>query len=93
MINRSNMFTQSCLIRKNTEQLREKLRRLGYKVSKLTETEGRKYGILCNGKVAIGIPKNCYEFNLDKYLKDNPHIVDCGTDEELFIKLASMKDE
>lgn len=87
------MFTQPCIIRKNTEQLREKLRRLGYKVPKLAETELRRYGLLCNGKIAIGIPRNCYEFNLDKYLKDNPHIVDCKQDEELFIKLASMKDE
>lgn len=87
------MFTQPCIIRKNTEQLREKLRELGYKVPKLAETELRRYGLLCNGKIAIGIPRNCYEFNLDKYLKDNPHIVDCKQDEELFIKLASMKDE
>lgn len=87
------MFTQPCVIRKNTKELREKLRELGYKVPKLTETEGRRCGILCNGKIAIGIPRNGYEFNLDKYLKDFPYIVDCKQDEELFIRLASMKDE
>lgn len=87
------MFIQPCVIRKNTKELREELRRLGYKVPKLTETELRRYGLLCNSKIAIGIPRNGYEFNLDKYLKDNPHIVDCKLDEALFIKLASMKDE
>lgn len=93
MINRSNMFTQSCLIRKNTKELRDKLRELGYKIAPEPYFEGRPRGILCRPDVAIGIPEDCYEFNLDKYLKDNPHIVDCGTDEELFIKLASIKEE
>lgn len=87
------MFTQPCVIRKNTKELREKLRRLGYKVPKLTETEGRKYGILCNSKAAIGIPKNGYEFNLDKYLKDFPYIVDCKQNEEVFLALAALRDD
>ena len=87
------MFTQSCLIRKNTKELRDKIRELGYKTAPKPYFEGRQRGILCRPDVAIGILEDCYEFNLDKYLKDNPHIVDCGTDEELFIRLASMKDE
>lgn len=71
----------------------DKLRGLGYKIAPKPYFEGRPRGILCRPDVAIGIPEDCHEFNLDKYLKDFPNIVDCKQDEELFIKLASMKDE
>lgn len=87
------VFKQSCLIRKNTPGLRDKLSDLGYKVHRLSETEDREYGILCNGKVAVGIPDNCREFNLDKYLKNNPQIIDCGKDEDLFLAIAALRDD
>lgn len=93
MINRSNMFTQSCLIRKNTEEIRDKIRKLGYKIASKTHFEERRRGILCRSKLAIGIPDDCYEFSLDKYLKDNPNIIDCGTNELLFIALAALSDD
>lgn len=87
------VFKQSCLIRKNTPELRDKLSDLGYKVHKLSETEDREYGILCNGKVAVGIPDNCREFNLDEYLKNNPQIIDCGKNEDLFLAIAALRDD
>lgn len=87
------IFKQSCLIRKNTPELRDKLSYLGYKIAKLSETEGRKYGILCNRKVALGIPYDCPDFNLDEYLKNNPRIIDCGTNKELFLALAALRDD
>lgn len=87
------MFTQACLIRKNTKKLRDKLIELGYKVHKLSETEGGKYGLLCNGKASIGVPSNSYDFNLDKYLKNNHHIIDCGTNEDLFLALSALRDD
>lgn len=87
------VFKQSCLIRKNTPKLMDKLKYLGYKIHKLTETESRGNGILCNGKVAVGIPYNSQEFNLDEYLKNNPQIIDCGTNEELFLAIAALRDD
>lgn len=93
MINRSNMFTQSCLIRKNTEEIRDKIRKLGYKIASKTHFEERRRGVLCRSKLAIGIPDDCYEFSLDKYLKDNPNIIDCGTNEQLFLALAALSDD
>lgn len=87
------IFKQSCLIRKNTHELMDKLSYLGYKIAKLSETEGRKYGILCNGKVAVGIPENRHEFNLDEYLKNNPQIIDCGKNEDLFLAIAALRDD
>lgn len=87
------IFKQSCLIRKNTPELSDKLRDLGYKIAKLSETEGRKYGILCNGIVSVGIPDNCQEFNLDEYLKNNPQIIDCGENEDLFLAIAALRND
>lgn len=87
------VFKQSCLIRKNTPKLMDKLKYLGYKIHKLSETESRGNGILCNGKVAVGIPYNSQEFNLDEYLKNNPQIIDCGKNEDLFLAIASLRDD
>lgn len=87
------MFTQPCLIRKNTEYLRQKLRDFGYKTASKTNFEDRPRGILCRPKLAIGIPDDCYEYNLDGYLKDNPNIIDCGTNEQLFLALAALRDD
>lgn len=87
------VFNQSCLIRKNTPKLMDKLKYLGYKIHKLSEPESRGDGILCNGKVAVGIPYNSQEFNLDEYLKNNPQIIDCGKNEELFLALAALRND
>lgn len=87
------VFKQSCLIRRNTSRLRDKLSDLGYKIHKLSETEDREYGILCNDKVAVGIPGNCREFNLDEYLKNNPRIIDCEKNEDLFLAIAALRDD
>lgn len=87
------MFTQPCLIRKNTEELRDRLRALGYKVATKPYFEERPKGILCRPNLAIGVPEDCCEFNLDEYLKDNPNIIDCGTNEKLFTTLAALKDD
>lgn len=87
------IFKQSCLIRRNTPELRDKLSDLGYKIHKLSETEDWEYGILCNGKVAVGIPDNCREFNLDEYLKNNPQIIDCGKNEDLFLAIAALRND
>lgn len=87
------MFTQSCLIRKNTKELRNYLEKLGYKVNKLAETKAMSYGILCNKKVAVGLPKDSIDFNLDEYLEKNPHIVDCKDNEDLFCAVVALRDD
>lgn len=87
------MFTQPCLIRKNTEELRDKLRKLGYNVATKPYFEERQRGILCRPNLAIGVPEDCCEFNLDEYLKENPNIIDCGTNEELFLALSALQDD
>lgn len=87
------MFTQPCLIRKNTKHLRDKLIEFGYKIPPKQYFEDRKEGLLCREKLAIGIPKNSYEFNIDEYLKNNQSIIDCGKNEDLFLALAALRDD
>lgn len=88
------IFKQSCLIRKNTPELRDKLEEFGYKIPLCSSYyEGRKRGLLCRPNLAIGIPDDCDDFNLDEYLKNNPHIIDCGTNEKLFLALAALRDD
>lgn len=85
------MFTNSCIILKNTKHLRDKLEEFGYKIPLCySYYEGRKRGLLCRPNLAIGVPEDCDDFNLDEYLKNNPHIIDCGTNEDLFLALAAL---
>lgn len=84
-------FIQSAFIRKNTPELLDKLRELGYKTDYSTTTRG------CIATSAI-----CNRFsiiNAQDFDSSNPHItwnnndrIDCGYNEELFLALAALKD-
>lgn len=87
------IFKQTCLIRKNTPELREKLSDLGYKIAPHQYFEERKRGILCRPALAVGVPDDCTDFNLDEYLKNNPQIIDCGKNEDLFLAIAALRDD
>lgn len=87
------MFIQPCLIRKNTKKLRDMLIAFGYKIPPKQYFEDREGGLLCRGKLAIGIPENSYEFNLDEYLKNNQFIIDCGTNDDLFLAIVALRDD
>lgn len=87
------VFKQSCLIRKNTPGLRGKLSDLCYKIATHQYFEERKRGILCIPALAVGVPDDCTDFNLDEYLKNNPQIIDCGTNENLFLAIAALRDD
>lgn len=82
------MFTQSCFIRKNSPELREKLINLGYHVYDLDmnkdspadwctviESEADHAGIWSKE------PKNKEKF------------LDCGENEELFLAIAALRDD
>lgn len=87
------IFKQSCLIRRNTTELRDKLSDLGYKIAPHQYFEERKRGILCRPALAVGVPDDCTDFNLDEYLKNNPQIIDCGKNEDLFLAIAALRDD
>ena len=85
------MFTQSCFIRKNTSELRNKLEELGYKTSTICK----------GGNIATSSIIGKYCIISDWQLNStNPHItwnnghrIDWGTNEELFLAIAALRDD
>lgn len=77
------MFTQACFIRKNTKELVDKLYEIGY----------RNYGN----------PFQFTDFNILYTTIDGYYVpyrvqvdsswIDCGTNEELFLAIASLRDD
>lgn len=79
------MFTQPCFIRKNTPELREKLEKLGYKYSTIG-------GIKSNNiVVSLGCIFDIYP--IDTIKRGFNNCVDCGTNEAMFLALATMRDD
>lgn len=73
-------FTTPCFIRKNTPELRKKLEELGYTIL-FSVRNG--YG---NGIYACGVCAHAYEGNA-------PNAIDCGTNEQLFLALAALRED
>lgn len=73
-------------INKNTPELRNKLLKMGLKMTPLIETKERSAGLLITntGKV-IGVPHDNIDFHIDEYLKNNQQI-EVFTDEEELLK-------
>lgn len=73
-------------INKNTPELRAKLLKLGLKMAPLVETKERSAGLLITSTWrVVGIPFDCEDFQIEKYLKDNPQI-EVYTDENELLK-------
>ena len=73
------MFTQYCFIRKNTTELRKKIEELGYKMNLIYSPNEQ------NLYIGRGV------YSSANFI-DN-HYLDCGTNEELFLALASLRDD
>ena len=91
-------FKQPCFIRKNTPELRKKLEELGYKPSYpiFQYPEVFKHIAACNffGSKYYGVSDD--EVSHHGEIKDaikNRGMIDCGTNEELFIALAALRDD
>ena len=87
------MFTRKCFIRKNTPELVKKLEELGYEIPFVVEygngdTILAKYGLLCN---IHSIPNSIFGENYFSLLTNNA--IDCGTNDELFLAIASLRDD
>ena len=85
------MFTQNCCIKKNTKELRDKLKALGYKLN-----HGKTWGkyLVC---FKINGTEECRfvatpEYDL-KNMPDFKNAIDCGTNEELFLAIAALRDD
>ena len=83
------MFTTPCFIRKNTSELREKLEKLGYRAA-------------LNGHGEWFIPMDELPY-LETFPRSKSYmgragfwstsVIDCGTNEELFLALAALRDD
>ena len=100
-------FIQPCFIRKNTPELRQKLEKLGYSVCECTSfkdsvwldtathtTPCSSHGIgfwdeTCDCEDVEGA---CRIFLEENKKSLNPKI-DCGTNEEMFLALATLRDD
>lgn len=78
------MFTASCFIKRTSSELKEKLKELGYRDVGKVRYYGESQYIYCEGGIF-------YESPCTIKARYNTFI-DCGTNEELFIALASMTD-
>lgn len=80
-------FTTSCFIRKNTSELRDRLEELGIR-SFLCDEELNAIGAnikVYNGRVAA--------FTCSDSLNDCCDLIDCGTNEDLFLAIAALRDD
>ena len=78
------MFKQKCFIRKNTPELVKKLEELGYKALFSARNGYGEYLYTIVGTVVGGV-YNGYD--------EKAGFVDCGTNEELFLAIAALRDD
>lgn len=90
------MFTTPCFIRKNTPELWKVLETLGYQQSRCIDRDS----YLC---IATSVFKEYSKYTTitrEMFDTKNPYItwncagrVDCGTNEELFLAIAALRDD
>lgn len=94
-------FTIPCFIRKNTPELRKKLEELGYEIlnSGNTTLDAHNYDgngshkSIEEGRAIITSYGNLYGviYDIDTVTKKGR--IDCGTNEELFLGIAALRDD
>ena len=89
-------FIQPCFIRKNTSELRKKLGELGYKPFGSVKYEwDTGWGLSTDNR--LGEFESFDNNGLENIIKcespDYEVSIDCGTNEELFIALTSLRDD
>lgn len=94
-------FTTPCFIRKNTQELRKKLEELGYEIlnSGNTTLDAHNYDgngshkSIEEGRAIITSYGNLYGviYDIDTVTKKGR--IDCGTNEELFLAIAALRDD
>ena len=86
-------FIQPCFIRKNTPEIRKKLKELGYKFSGADHIE--LDCIVTFSHHDIFSVFAAYRFNIydDNFRTIWKGYIDCGTNEELFLALSALRDD
>lgn len=94
-------FTTQCFIRKNTPELRKKLEELGYEIlnSGNTTLDAHNYDgngshkSIEEGRAIITSYGNLYGMIYDIDTVTKKGRIDCGTNEELFLAIAALRDD
>ena len=81
-------FTTAAFIRRNTPELRKKLEELGYNCSSLR----RDRSCLCTAAY-LNVYHSIHPEWLDNEDIRKTNDIDCGTDEELFLAIAALRDD
>lgn len=92
-------FTTPCFIRKNTPELRKKLERLGYYKNspKWTDDCNIIWAYQYSKEKGFDTPHyviaNAFDIPFDKHSRLCGKFIDCGTNEDLFLALAALRDD
>ena len=89
------MFYKDAIIMLDSLKLRGILSDMGYRLS--LRAKDTYAALLTTKKAVVGIPlKDEYPdgtvLTLDNFLSGNPHIINCGDNEELFIAISALSD-
>lgn len=95
-------FTTRCFIRKNSKELQKKLADIGYSICQCANFENSVWldTLPINGTIhgkgyfdaEMEFPDWTVEKELNRFVIDNPQYIDCGTNEELFLAIAALRD-
>ena len=96
-------FTTRCFIRKNSKELQKKLADIGYIICRCANFTNAEWlsTLLINGTVhgkgyfyvEMGNADWTVEQELNRFVYENPSYIDCGTNEELFLAIAALRDD
>lgn len=91
-------FTTQCFIRKNTETLRKKLEELGYLNDSSEWTNNCSiiwaYQYPMKGfDTPVYVIADSFDVPFDKHSALCGKFIDCGTNEELFLAIAALRDD
>ena len=92
-------FTTPCFIRKNTPDLRKKLEELGYikNSPKWTDDCNIIWAYQYSEEKRFDTPHyviaNAFDIPFDKHSRLCGKFIDCGTNEELFLAIAALRDD
>lgn len=96
------MFKTPCYIRKNTEKLRKRLRELSYNMCLCTDYIGSLWlfnSIETSSIHGLGFLDNNSSFRTQEEalqvfeIKSKGNRIDCGTNEDLFLAIAALRDD
>ena len=92
-------FTTPCFIRKNTDNIRKKLEELGYikNSPKWTDDCNIIWAYQYSEEKGFDTPHyviaNAFDIPFDKHSRLCGKFIDCGTNEELFLAIAALRDD